>query len=86
MKTTSFRLLAATAIALASVPAIAQDMGPFDPARLSQIDKYISSDAFQGRGPATPAETMTINYIADQFKAAGLEPVERDGLFAAIGH
>ncbi len=74
MKTTSFRLLAATAIALASVPAVAQDMGPFDPAQLSQIDKHISSDAFQGRGPATPAETMTINYIADQFKAAGIQP------------
>jgi Zn-dependent M28 family amino/carboxypeptidase len=74
LKTTSFRLLAATAIALAAAPAIAQDMGPFDPAQLSQIDKYISSDAFQGRGPATPAETKTIDYIADQFKAAGVLP------------
>ena len=74
MKTTSFRLLAATAIVFAGVPAIAQDMGPFDPAQLSAIDKTISSDAFEGRGPATPAETKTINYIADQFKAAGALP------------
>ncbi len=73
MKPTSFRLLAATAIAL-SAPAFAQNMGPFDPAHLSATDKYISSDAFEGRGPATPAETKTINYIAKQFQAAGLRP------------
>ncbi len=73
MKPTSFRLLAATAIVLAA-PAFAQDMGPFDPARLSATDKYISSDAFEGRGPATRAETKTINYIAEQFQASGLEP------------
>jgi Zn-dependent M28 family amino/carboxypeptidase len=72
MKT--FRWLAASAIALAAVPLAAASMDDFSPQRLSQIDKYISSDAFQGRGPATPAETKTINYIADQFKAVGLQP------------
>ena len=34
----------------------------------------ISSDAFEGRGPATRAETKTINYIADAFRAAGVQP------------
>ncbi|HET6535733.1 MAG TPA: M28 family metallopeptidase [Sphingomicrobium sp.] len=72
MKT--LRLLAATALALTTIPAIAQDMGPFSPQRLSDIDKYISTDAFEGRGPATRAETKTIDYIADQFKAAGVQP------------
>jgi len=69
-----FRWLAATAICLAAVPISAATMGPFDPAALSQIDRTISSDAFEGRGPATRAETKTINYIADQFKAAGVQP------------
>lgn len=66
-------LLAAAAIALAagSLPATAQT---FSPQRLSNIDKLISSDAFEGRGPATRAETKTINYIADQFRAAGVQP------------
>ena len=68
-----FHLLAATAIAVAS-PAIAQDMGPFDPAHLSATDKFISTDDFEGRGPATRAETKTINYIAEQFQAAGVQP------------
>ena len=73
MKSFSFRLLATTAIAIAAVPAAAQ-MGPFDPARLSTIDKTISDDSFEGRGPGTRAETKTINYIADAFKAAGVQP------------
>ena len=69
-----FRWLAATAIVIAAVPALAAQMGPFSPQRLSDIDRTISSDAFEGRGPATRAETKTINYIADQFKTVGLQP------------
>src|SRR6478672_12994299 len=71
---TKARLLAMSALALAAVPALAATTGGFSPARLSAIDKTISSDAFEGRGPATRAETKTINYIADQFKAAGVQP------------
>ena len=41
---------------------------------MSDVDKYISSDAFEGRGPATRAETKTINYIAQQYKEIGLQP------------
>lgn len=34
----------------------------------------LSSDAFMGRKPFTEGETKTINYLQQQFKAAGLEP------------
>jgi Zn-dependent M28 family amino/carboxypeptidase len=71
---TKAHLLALSALALAAVPALAETSGAFSPARLSEIDKTISSDAFEGRGPATRAETKTINFIADQFRAAGLQP------------
>ena len=71
---TTFRWLTASAIALAAAPVVAASMGPFSPQRLSNIDKLLGSDAFEGRGPATRAENKTINYIADQFKAAGLQP------------
>ena len=70
---TKFQLLTAAAAVLA-VPAISATTGEFSPQRLSDIDKTISSDAFEGRGPATRAETKTINYIADQFRAVGLQP------------
>jgi Zn-dependent M28 family amino/carboxypeptidase len=46
----------------------------FDPQRLSQHVKVISSDEFEGRGPNTPGETKTVNYLIEQFKAAGLKP------------
>ncbi len=74
MKLTSMRFLAATAIALTAVPAAAQQMGKFDPARLSAVDKQLSSDAFEGRGTAAPIEPTVIRYIADQLKAAGVQP------------
>ena len=70
----SFRWIAASAIALAAAPVLAASLGPFSPQRLSDIDKFISSDAFEGRGPATRAETKTVDYIIQQFKAAGVQP------------
>ena len=67
------RWLLATAIAVA-VPVTAAPTGPFSTARLSQIDKQISSDAFQGRGTGSAIEPTVIQYIADQLKAAGVQP------------
>src|SRR4029078_6767622 len=71
---TKFHWLAAPAVALIAVPLSGAPTGTFSPQRLSAIDKFISSDAFEGRGPATRAETKTIDYIAAQFRAAGLRP------------
>jgi Zn-dependent M28 family amino/carboxypeptidase len=72
--TNKFRWLAASAIVLAALPATAAPTGQISAQRMSDVDKFISSDAFEGRGPATRAETKTINYIADQMKAIGLKP------------
>jgi Zn-dependent M28 family amino/carboxypeptidase len=52
---------------------------PIDPARLSAIDKVLSSDAFEGRGPATRAEPKVIDYIVGQYKAIGLQPAGEKG-------
>jgi len=46
----------------------------FDPKRLSDEVKTLSSDEFEGRGPATPGETKTVAYVIEQMKAAGLAP------------
>jgi len=62
------------ATALASVPFAAAPSGSFSTERLSEVDKQISSDAFQGRGTGSAIEPTVIQYIADQLKAAGLEP------------
>lgn len=42
--------------------------------RILEDARVLSSDAFEGRGPATPGEEKTVTYLIDQMKAAGLEP------------
>jgi Zn-dependent M28 family amino/carboxypeptidase len=71
---TTFRWLAATAAVLTAVPLAAASMGGFSPARLSQVDRTISADDFEGRGVNTRAEVKTVDYIVAQFKVAGLQP------------
>ena len=65
------RLGATCCALLASAAAFAAPMGGFDPQRLAQHTKVLGSDAFEGRGVNTPAETKTVNYIIDQFRSAG---------------
>ena len=72
MKT--IHLLGVAAAALIAVPLAAAPMGTFSPQRLSSHVQVLGSDAYEGRGPNTPAETKTINYIVDQFRSAGLQP------------
>jgi Zn-dependent M28 family amino/carboxypeptidase len=59
---------------LASSAATAQTAPAFDVQRLTQDIRTLSSDAFEGRGPATPGETKTVAYLSEQMAAAGLEP------------
>jgi len=68
------RLGATCCALLASAAAFAAPMSGFDPQRLAQHTKVLGSDAYEGRGVNTPAETKTVNYIIDQFRSAGLEP------------
>jgi Zn-dependent M28 family amino/carboxypeptidase len=58
----------------ASIAQMSLEKPRFDAARLSQDIKTLSSDAFEGRGPATRAETRTIAFLTAQMKAAGLQP------------
>lgn len=50
------------------------DNPKFDPQRLSQHVKVLASDAFEGREPHTAGETKTVEYLVEQFKAAGAQP------------
>ena len=68
------RWLAASAIALAAVPLAAQTAPSFDTGRMARHIQTLSSDAFEGRAPATAGETKTVAYLIDQFRSAGLEP------------
>jgi hypothetical protein len=75
------RLLLATALIAAPMLAppsfakgLAADAPKIDPAKLSAHIKVLSSDEFEGRGPATAGETKAVGYIVDQMKAIGLSP------------
>ncbi|PTT75997.1 peptidase M20, partial [Pseudomonas sp. HMWF010] len=68
------RLLLATVLFTAPMLAHAADTPKIDPANLAAHIKTLSSDAFEGRGPATAGETKTVAYIVEQMQAAGLEP------------
>jgi Zn-dependent M28 family amino/carboxypeptidase len=39
----------------------------------------LSADEMQGRAPGSEGERLTVQYLTDQFKAAGLEPGNPDG-------
>ena len=68
------RLLLSALIIAACPVAQAADTPTFSTERLSAEVKTLSSDAFEGRGPATPAKAKTIDYVVTQMKDAGLQP------------
>jgi hypothetical protein len=49
-------------------------------ALLSHI-KILASDEFEGRAPGSKGEELSIKYISEQFKAAGLKPGNPDGSY-----
>jgi Zn-dependent M28 family amino/carboxypeptidase len=66
--------------ALAFEPAKAVELNvPIQAAPLSEHIRILSSDAFEGRGPATEGEKKSIAYISEQMKAIGLMPGAKDG-------
>jgi len=91
------KLMAAAAVLTIAVPMVgltgirhlaAQQGKPSGPAfsgvteqALMAEIKTLSSDEFEGRAPGTHGEELSINYVADQFKKAGLEPGNTDGTY-----
>ena len=59
-------------LTLAQMPAI-------DAAALLADTRTLASDEFGGRAPGSPGEEITVNYLVEQFKAAGAEPGNPDG-------
>lgn len=80
MNFTTRALVAATVIgvAVSAGRVAAQQVDPDD--YLAHV-KLLSSDDFKGRGNGTPELDRAAAYIADQFRAAGLEPGGDEGTF-----
>jgi Zn-dependent M28 family amino/carboxypeptidase len=43
--------------------------------------KTLSADAYGGRAPGSPGEALTVTYLSQQFRAAGIEPAAADGTY-----
>src|SRR5678816_1923235 len=43
--------------------------------------RVLSSDEYEGRGPGTKGEELTVRYLVDQFKMLGLKPGGSDGTY-----
>ncbi|MEO5866109.1 MAG: M28 family metallopeptidase [Sphingomonas sp.] len=70
---------------LIGTAAIAKDAPPaISVQTLKEVDKTLSSDAYEGRKPTTPAEEKTTAYIVERFKAAGLKPGNNGSWFQPV--
>ena len=56
------------------MPAVAVAPPQISPSTLTTVTQILSSDAYEGRGPATAGETKTVAYLTQQLKAAGVQP------------
>jgi len=66
-----------------SLPAEAADDAPqvISVERIKADVTYLASDRLEGRGPGTRGEELATEYIAAEFKKAGLKPVGGRGTF-----
>ncbi len=51
---------------------------------LKTVTRTLSSDAYEGRAPTSPAEAKTIAYIAERFRAAGLKPGNKGSWYQKV--
>src|SRR5690349_24354941 len=54
---------------------------PFEPAVLESGIRFLSSDELGGRGPNTPGDRTTREYIESAFRCIGLVPGGADGSY-----
>ena len=63
---------------------VRQPAAGFRPSRAEAVMthvKVLASDEYEGRAPGTKGEDLTVAYIADQFRRAGLKPGHTDGTY-----
>jgi Zn-dependent M28 family amino/carboxypeptidase len=55
-----------------------------DPGDFSEHVRILASDAFEGRGPGTPGEDKSVEYIRSQFERIGLRPGNHGEWFQTV--
>jgi Zn-dependent M28 family amino/carboxypeptidase len=72
-------LLVAAACGGPTLPQTVAELPNLDTSRVLADITKLSSDEFQGRAPGSEGERLTVEYLTNQFKAAGLEAGNPDG-------
>jgi hypothetical protein len=80
------RYLAAAFAAILAVSAAAQIRPRVAANDLKADVSFLASDALQGRGTPSPGLDIAAEYIAAQFRRAGLEPAGDDGYFQTANY
>jgi len=76
------RILAVCAVGAILLLAAEKNTPPrFDSARYLDHIKYLASEDLKGRGTGTPGLQKAAQYIARQFEAAGLQPIDGKSFF-----
>src|SRR6185436_19857181 len=52
-----------------------------DPQAILAHTRVLYSDEYEGRGPGTKGEELTVRYLVDQFTMLGLKPGNTDGTY-----
>jgi Zn-dependent M28 family amino/carboxypeptidase/ketosteroid isomerase-like protein len=76
-----FLLLVASVLASALAGAKADSPPDLSADRIKAHVAYLASDRLEGRGPGTRGEFLATEYIASEFKKAGLKPIGERGTY-----
>src|SRR5690554_4777634 len=80
-------LLSLGLVACSEAPHTTSSGSPTGEVNLSNVHqdiKVLASDEFAGRGPLTEGETLTINYLSEQYQSIGLVGAANDEFLQAV--
>ena len=72
---------APVATAAAAPPELKAGFDAIQANDIMQHTKVLSSDEYEGRGPGTKGEELTVKYLTEQFQRLGLKPGNPDGTY-----
>lgn len=84
LRLSSFALVASLLPTLALAQATKPAAGPVTVTEIDGDLRFLSSDLLEGRAPATRADKLTTEYIADQLRGAGVEPGVNGSYFQTV--
>src|SRR5438067_5792752 len=67
-----------------SMTAVGSTPGTVTPAEVCRVLSVLADDSLEGRGTGTRGGAKAARFIAEEFKAAGLEPAGDSGYFQRV--